>query len=252
VLLTLHGTDVNVIPESTPRARRRFSEAVRGATMVSAVSAALADRTEQLAGRRPIVAPIGIDLRPYETLPDRLTARKTLGLPEERRLILFVGAMVEAKGLRLLLEALERLDRSDMLGLVLGRGPLQDEVIRSPRARYVGGIPHAQVPMYMRAADFLVLPSFNEGMPTVLVEAGAARLPVLATSVGGIGELLAEDRGVTIRAGSLDELVAALEHALASPDEMEGRARRLREYVESSYDVEVNARRTLHLYESLL
>jgi teichuronic acid biosynthesis glycosyltransferase TuaC len=159
--------------------------------------------------------------------------------------------MVEAKGLRLLLEALERLGRSDVLGVFLGRGPLQEEVVRSPRARYVGGIPHAQVPMYMRASDLLILPSYSEGMPTVLVEAGAARLPVIASSVGGIGELLAEDRGVTIRAGSLDELVAALESALGRPDEMESRARRLREYVETSYDVEVNARSTLRLYESL-
>jgi teichuronic acid biosynthesis glycosyltransferase TuaC len=159
--------------------------------------------------------------------------------------------MVEAKGLRLFLEALERLDRPDVLGVFLGRGPLQEEVVRSSRARYVGGIPHARVPMYMRAADLLVLPSFSEGMPTVLVEAGAARLPVIASSVGGIGELLAEDRGVTIRAGSLEELVAALESALARPDEMQGRARRLRGYVETSYDVEVNARSTLRLYESL-
>lgn len=251
VVLTLHGNDVNVQPESSWRARRLFSEAVRGATMVTAVSQALADRTERLAGRRPIVAPIGIDLRPYRELPDKLAAREVVGVPADARMILFVGALVVEKGVLLLLETLERIGRPDVMAVFLGDGPLRGVVARAPRTNCLGGIPHAKVPMYMRAADMIVLPSFREGMPTVLVEAGAAGLPVIASAVGGIGDLLADDRGLLVRPGSQEDLVRAVEVALASPRGMEERAVRLKEYVERSYDVEANARATLRLYASL-
>jgi teichuronic acid biosynthesis glycosyltransferase TuaC len=252
VVLTLHGNDVNVMPERGRRARRFFSEAVRRANAVSAVSQALADRTARLSGRRPIVAPIGIDLRPYRTLPDKLGARDSLGIPEDVRVVLFVGAVVASKGVDLLKEALERIGRPDVLGVFIGNGALRAEIARAPRTLAPGAVPHAQVRTYMRAADVLVLPSLHEGMPTVLVEAGAAGLPVIASNVGGIGELLGDDRGVTISSGSLNELIRALRIALDRPDEMGERAARLKQHVESAYDVDVNARNTLLLYESLL
>ncbi|MGH9368025.1 MAG: glycosyltransferase, partial [Thermoanaerobaculia bacterium] len=211
VVLTLHGSDVNVLPEKGRRARRLFLAAIKGATFVSAVSEALADRTERLAARRPTVIPIGIDLRPYGGLPDKSVARETIGIPPDVRVALFVGALVKTKGVGLLLEALERIGRPDVLGVFVGQGPLRPAISSAPRTRCVGGIPHEKIPMYMRAADVLALPSFSEGMPTVLVEAGAASLPVIATSVGGINELLSDGRGLLIPPNDVAGLVTALD-----------------------------------------
>jgi teichuronic acid biosynthesis glycosyltransferase TuaC len=129
---------------------------------------------------------------------------------------------------------------------------LRQAISSAPRTRCVGRIPHAKVPMYMRAADVLVLPSFSEGMPTVLVEAGAAALPVVATAVGGIGELLSDGRGLLIPPDSVAALVTALETVLADPGSAMERAGRLKEYVGRNYDVEENARTMMRIYESLL
>jgi teichuronic acid biosynthesis glycosyltransferase TuaC len=252
VVLTLHGSDVNVYPERSALLRRYFARAVQEANFVTAVSHALADRTEELAGKRPEVIPIGIDRRPYESLPDRAAARQMLGLPPEKKIVLFVGAIVEGKGVRILSEAVQRLGRSDVLAVLVGDGPLRAEMSASAAIRCVGAVPHDQIPLYMRSADVLALPSYSEGMPTVLVEAGAAELPVVATDVGGIGELLGKDRGVLVPAGDAESLAAALESALADPGPAAERAARLRDHVAKEYDSDANARRMRGIYEGLL
>jgi teichuronic acid biosynthesis glycosyltransferase TuaC len=250
-VLTLHGSDVNRLPEINLVTRRCFTTAVREATFVSAVSKALAERTQHLTGRMPTVMPIGIDLRRYRELPDKAAARAALGLPEGARIVLFVGSLLEAKGVRLLARALDTLKGEDVLGVFVGGGPLLGAISSGGRRRCVGSVPNEQVTLYMRAADVLVLPSVAEGMPTVLVEAGAAGLPVIATSVGGIPELLKGDRGLLIAPDSLVGLVEALETVLAHPTTAAARARRLKDYVTVAYDVDESARAMMRVYESL-
>jgi teichuronic acid biosynthesis glycosyltransferase TuaC len=251
VVLTLHGSDVNVLPEVSARARRHVLAAVRGASFVSAVSEALADRTERLTGRRPVVMPIGIDLRQFRSLPDRAAAREALDVPERAKVVLFVGALVESKGVSILLEALQRMGREDVLALFAGEGPLGEAVAAAPRTRRLGAVAHEKIPAALRAADVLVLPSYSEGMPTILVEAGAAGVPIIATAVGGIPELLGEGRGRLIPAGDVAALVQALEDVLGRPERAGQSARLLQTDVEERYDVDRNARTVLRVYESL-
>jgi teichuronic acid biosynthesis glycosyltransferase TuaC len=252
VVLTLHGSDVNVVPTMSRRARRHFSTAVQKAAFVSAVSQALADQTERLTGRRPEVMPIGIDLRRYGALPEKAMAREAIGLPSAARIVLFVGSLLIEKGVLLLREALEKIGGRDILGVFVGEGPLRAQITNVPRILSVGPVPHAKVPLYMRAADVLVLPSFSEGMPTVVVEAGAAGLPVVATEVGGVGELLGADRGRLVAAGDAVALAAAIEAVLADQTAALERAERLKNHVVRSYDVAENARLTIRTYEALL
>jgi teichuronic acid biosynthesis glycosyltransferase TuaC len=252
VVLTLHGGDVNVLPEKSRWARRFFLAAVREATSVLAVSEALADRTEQLTGRRPRVSPIGIDLSRYRDLPDLSAAREQIGLPAAARIVLFVGNLVAAKGVLLLLDALERMRRDDVLAVFVGGGPLRSTIANAPGAISVGEVPNEKVPIYMRAADILVLPSFSEGMPTVVVEAGAAGLPVIGTAIGGMKELLCDNRGLLIPEGDAAELAAAIQRVLVDRTGALERARLLKDYVDRAYDVDENARATLRTYESLL
>jgi glycosyltransferase involved in cell wall biosynthesis len=127
-------------------------------------------------------------------LPARELARRALGIaPDEPRLVvLFVGRLVPEKGADLLLASLPE----DVLALVVGDGPeharlATTDAVRSGRARLLGARFGADLGACYAAADLLVVPSRRDGAPTVLAEARAARLPILATAVGGIPEALA-------------------------------------------------------------
>ena len=250
-VLTLHGSDVNFYPNVNALTRRRFRAAVREVGAVIAVSDVLADRTETLAGRRPRVMPIGIDRRPYETLPDRVAARRELGLPGEAFLVLFVGNLLVEKGIRELLQALSSLQSRGVRGVFVGEGPLQAEAQDSGVVETTGLRPNRQIPLYMAASDVLVLPSYSEGMPTVLVEAGAACLPVAATPVGGIPQLLGSDRGLLFSPRSPSDISNAIAAVLDDPAAARERSSRLAAYVRDEYDVDRNARSLIGLYERL-
>jgi colanic acid/amylovoran biosynthesis glycosyltransferase len=143
-----------------------------------------------------------------------------------------VGRLCEAKGQLLLVEAAARLNAKGIaVELVLaGDGPMRgqiEEAIRDyrleGRVRITGWISSARVRDEILAARALVLPSFAEGLPVVIMEAMALRRPVLTTYIAGIPELVRPGQtGWLFPAGSADELARAMEECLAkSPEELE-------------------------------
>ncbi len=251
-VLTLHGSDINTVPLAGGKFRRWTRKAVLGNDAVVAVSEALRVRTCELFGRSPVHLPIGVNLRAYENLPAQLEARQQLGLPPDKKLLLYVGNVVESKGINELIEALKVTSPHRAWGVVVGSGPLVDLVQRTDRCTYCGRQPNERIPLYMRAADVFVLPSYSEGLPTVLVEAGAAGTPAIGTAVGGIPELLSQDRGRMIPPRSPELLAEAIRDCLNCPAEALARADHLRQYIREHYDADANARRMMVLYGDLI
>ena len=101
----------------------------------------------------------------------------------------------------------------------------------------------------MNACNVLALPSEREGLPTVISEAGGCGLPVIASHVGGVPEILGNDRGYMMRDhthGALQELIIEV---MNNEKESRSRAARLRRHVECYYDARTNARQLRMLYE---
>lgn len=148
-------------------------------------------RHNSIAPLAPIQASAGIDLR------------HKLGINENETIILSVGRFSQEKGHLDLIDAVGVL-RQNHPGLphkllLVGEGPEQDRVRERTRQLnfdkdviFVGQVP--DVRPYYSTADLLVLPSHSEGSPNVLLEAMAWRLPVLATDVGGVSEIVEQNR----------------------------------------------------------
>lgn len=150
-------------------------------------------------------------------------------IPAVPRLVC-VGRLCEQKGQMLLVEAAQRLAAKGItFEIVLaGDGEMRREVEDlialyglHGRVRITGWISSEQVRAEILAARGLVLPSFAEGLPVVIMEAMALRRPVLTTYVAGIPELVRPgENGWLFPAGSVDELAAALEDSLGKPAEV--------------------------------
>jgi glycosyltransferase involved in cell wall biosynthesis len=125
---------------------------------------------------------------------------------------LTIASLDDKKGHSYLLEALARLDRELVLDLA-GDGPLRGALEDQARrlgldgaVRFHGGVPKARVAELLRQADFLVLPSLWENAPHALLEAMASGLPVVATRVGGVPEIVDEGTGVLVAPGDATAL----------------------------------------------
>lgn len=246
-VLTLHGGDVNNYPYRGPKERRRFKSVIKSTDVVIAVSGKLAEATESLTGVRPYHIPIGIDLDRFDSRKERETARKELGLELNQNLVLYVGNLIEAKGVALLAEAIGRLEQRDVTAVFVGSGPMKAELTSRERCLVTGPVANDAIRTWMSACDVLALPSFSEGLPTVLVEAGAVGIPVIASQVGGIPELLGDGGGRLISSGSVDELVLALEEYFEDGTLFRRGVETLHQRVVADYDSKTNARRLKQL-----
>ncbi len=150
--------------------------------------------------------------------------------PEDRVVLLFLGVLEWSKGLAELIEAVERL-RADpavpRLELVLGgRGRAEEALRRSVERRGLGSVVHfagvlsgeARIDAFRRS-DVLVLPSHTEGLPNAMIEAMAAGLAVVVTSVGSIPDVIVDgENGILVPPGDAEALAQALARVASSKD----------------------------------
>ena len=165
----------------------------------------------------------GINTRAFH-VRDQQATRARLGREPNERLIVYVGRLVESKGLVELVDAFRRLARRDpryRLAIV-GQGPMKEQLVAlaaedglAGRIALPGGLPHEAVAEWISASDLLVLPSWSEGYPNVLVEAHACGRPVVATDVGGTREIVDASNGILIPPRDHEVLERALDAALA-------------------------------------
>ena len=181
---------MNTWPDDYPARVGDLRQAAREASLVVAVSEALAGRVRDVTGVDAMALPLGCDHSALAALVvPRAEAREMLGLPADRIVVLYVGYLLWRKGVRELAEAIMEVG-DPLIGLFVGDGPEAGYGTLDPRGhgrlRYQGFRSHAEVVLHMSAADVLVLPSYAEGLPTVIVEAGSVGLPVIASSAGSI------------------------------------------------------------------
>lgn len=158
-----------------------------------------------------------------DVFPEELPAvQEKTGTATEHLRLISVGSLVERKGVSLLLEACAKLKSRDLFFnlKIVGDGPLRESLENQAReldlaevVTFLGNQNEAGVSQAFLDSDVLVLSSYSEGFPRVIIEAFAHGVAVIATRVGGIPyELEHMKSAFLIKPGNIDDIVTALEH----------------------------------------
>jgi glycosyltransferase involved in cell wall biosynthesis len=232
VVHTFHGHVLHgYFGPAKAEAFRRVEQALaRDTTRLIAVSPEVRDDLVGL-GVAPrekfAVVRLGVELeqRTHAREEARAQFRRLFGVPEDRFVVGWIGRMTAVKRLPDVLATFRRLrDRGVEATLCLvGEGPDRDEVEALAQrlgimrdCLFVGY--QREVAPYYAFFDALLLPSANEGTPVVAIEALAAGLPVVATDVGGVGDVVEDGvDGFLVAAGDVDALADRLQRLAADP-----------------------------------
>lgn len=205
LIITAHGTDVwRLIHEEKLPAhlRARSMAALTVASYVVAVSQDLKSMLSKLGyGNKTEVICMGISGHRF-VVQDKIACRKRLGLPEDKRFVLYVGHLIKDKGADLLPSILKHILQinQDVNLIIVGEGMLRTSMESkfhklglSPMVKFTGEIPNVEIGDYIGASDLLLMPSRHEGRPAAAMEALACGRPVIASLVGGLPEIVTDD-----------------------------------------------------------
>lgn len=186
---------------------------------------------------------------PESRLAARSAMRSELGIDNDETVISFVGRFVWEKGFRELIEAASMLNTKlpgrRLRYLLVGIGPDTDSIIRLVERKglmdkflFTGY--RMDIEQYFSASDIFVLPSYREGLPTVLLQAMAMGLPCVATNIRGSRELMEDGRcGIIVEPHRSSDLASALTLVINDQNKAEELGRRAAEIVKLKYSRDI-------------
>jgi glycosyltransferase involved in cell wall biosynthesis len=248
------GTDVMVCPNLNLKFSKRFDDILEQLDLPIGVSQVICDRMESTrkSKRKPFLNYLGRDINLFRPIEDKTKLRTSLGFKKDDVIGVYVGALSYAKGIKELAEASRNLlEKHPSFKLIcVGSGSadvelktLKTEKDNGDRLLLPGLVSPIDVPKYLQVADFMVFPSYSEGMPQSVLEAMNCGLPVVATSVGGIPEAIIDGKtGLLVEAKDVKQLETAMEKLISDQVLRETLAVESAAYVESKFDPERNAR----------
>lgn len=204
----------------------------------------------------------GIDLTRFDqrTASKRQEVRAALGIRESAPLLTTVAVLRPAKGIQTMLEAMPVIlennpdacylivgdgEYGDTLRLIVQQNKLENKIVFS-------GV-RSDVPDLLAASDVFVLPTLDDALPTVLAEAMAAKLPIIASNVGGIPEMVTDGfNGLLVPAQDASQLASACQRLLTDPDLAQRLACNGYQVVHERYDIHKQAHKLSELYQQLL
>ena len=248
LVTTLHGTDVR-LARGTAMARPLFKHVLQQSSAVTTVSRWLARETESLvSGIRAAVAPMPVATELFS--PG--------GVRDDNRL-LFVGRLTAQKGIEALIEALAKMRHTPLLDVV-GDGPLASQLAAratqlglGARVKWLGQLAQPKLVDLYRRATALVVPSTEEGLGLVAIEAQLCETPVVGYESGGLTDTVQHDRtGMLVPPGNVEALAAALDDLLDRPDRGSELGRAGRMVALAGFAPESAARRYAGIYRSVV
>lgn len=257
------GSDVKIYPYYNRTSQKMFTRVLKNADKIIANAENLAEDIGAYAGCRICdVVYRGVNVEKFKPLKNKMDARKLLGIDENNRVLLFVGGLSKKKGIYDLLAAfkitLSRFPHAKLYLIgqsFLGKDInqlIKDEELNG-KVYYMGPKPHAELPQWYNACDFLVLPSYTEGMPNVVLEAMACAKPVVVTPVGGIPEVVENNvTGLLVEPGEVHKLAETMLRLLTEDGLAETLCKKALIRVRQDFIDTENVNRLIKLLKNLL
>lgn len=224
LIITAHGYDIYDLPFRNMIWKKNIVSTLNNADEIITVSYKNLEYIRLLDIKKPAsIIPNGYRDDLFFPI-DRIKSREILNLPINKKIILTIGNLVTIKGQIYLIKAIEGIikDRSDLICIIVGRGNLEkilqnkiNELNLNNDIFLVGKRPHHEINLWINACDIFVLPSLNEGNPTVMFECLGCGKPFIGTNVGGIPEVITSNKyGILVEPGDSYAIEKALKAAL--------------------------------------
>jgi len=259
VVCTFHG--YTIFFRTFSRLMQRFYDNTVGPLMLKQLSAIVALSSSD----REVLVRLGAPVNKIKVITNGVDAAKFFPQNEwsqSKNVILFVGRLIPRKGVRYLLMAMPEILREKPSAklVIAGEGPEKKELLEicdeleiKNSVSFLRRVSDEELERLYNSAGVLVLPSLREAVPLVLLEAMASGCPVVATDVGGIGEVVRNrETGLLVKPGEPDELAQAVIEVLSEEEETRKIVRRARETVEERFTLSRMVEETIRLYASTL
>lgn len=240
------------VPDGTPR--RRLAT-VRGYLKLEAALARLGVVVVPSKALATYLQKHGFPQERLRVIPNGIDLRRTVPAPAHEPLVVATAAyLIPRKGVDTLIAACSRVAQPLRLE-IFGDGPLRAQLEQQAAdlrvdVRFHGDVADARE--RLEAVDLLVLPSRGDNLPVAVLEAMAAAVPVVATRVGGIPELVVDgETGVLVDVDDPEAMAAAIQSLAADPERREAYARAGASRAAALFEVGAVARRMVQLYEEL-
>ena len=230
VVVTAHAGDVFPLNKPLFRMLSRFS--INSAAAVTANSSFTKAAVENISAKKADVIPMGVDISLFSSSSASAVASVRKKYSIKGKMLLFVGRLAEKKCVAYLISAMKSVigEFPDCKLVIVGDGPEKKALVSQVQHLglwgnivFAGSLPNRELPPYYRAADAFILPSIvdsrgdTEGLGVVLLEAIAAGTPVIASSVGGIPDIVIDSRtGLLVRQKNPEQLASAIKKLLGS------------------------------------
>lgn len=205
------------------------------------------------------IIPQGIDLSQFEGLPKKDSIKNKIGMKSEAPLISVIGRLSPVKNQAMLLKAFQGVSKRypDSGLVVVGEGPMRDTLLTlraelglDDKVHLLGRMPN--VAEVLAETDIFVSTSRWEGMPLAILEAMAASVPVVATAVPGIQELLEQEGGTLVPLDDVEALEKALDRFIEDPLLRERMGQKGKAWVLKFYSLPTYIQRWQALYEDVM
>jgi len=242
--------------------------ALQNASAVTTNASELEKKAKAFIDRDIHIIPNGIDTERFKPMENKLVLAEALGLVDEKKkkerkfVIGFVGELREKKGMATLLTGYAQIAKTMPVSLFIvgevrdgeDKRYFEEFKIANPQLpiTITGHVPHKDLPAYYSLMDVFVHPSLRDGMPNAVLEAMACGVPVIATPVGGVLDVLKDGvNGFFVHVNDTEGLAQKMTEVLSQPEKVESVRRSAREAVLSQYTLEKELQANLEIYANL-